>query len=318
MSLARRLQVGLALGACALSVVLLGPWRARAATAVPSCAPSHLHLKFVDFQGATGRRYWDFAYKNTGPKCSIKGYPKIVLLNGHGHALSDKVHHLTGSHATKVTIAHNGRAFFTFQYADSGFCSTPPVVAHKFKIFAPGATSATLFNPAPQNMGPASICKGSEMVWPLRGKLAPFARDATAAASPICSPGSLRLDAVGGQGFTSHTEIVFALRNVSAHTCHLHGYPGVAALDANAGVLNPTASRKAGSKPTITLHTWQRAFFDVVYTDGGPCIPHTVTAYGLQVIPPGDTGHLVYYLGKTSLCAPPTLTVTPVSHNSTP
>ena len=66
------------------------------------------------------------------------------------------------------------------------------------------------------------------------------------------------------------------------------------------------------------MHTWQRAFFHVVYTVGGPCVPHTVTAYGLQVIPPGDTGHLVYYLGPTSLCSPPSLTVTPVSHSSAP
>lgn len=138
------------------------------------------------------------------------------------------------------------------------------------------------------------------------------------ATTPICAPSALRLDKVSGQGFTSHREIVFGLRNVTAHTCHLKGYPGVAALDAHAAVLTPTASRKAGPKPTIVLHTWQRAFFQVVYVVGGPCIPHTVTAYGLQVIPPGDRGHLTYYLGATSLCAPPSLTVTPVSHSSAP
>ena len=141
---------------------------------------------------------------------------------------------------------------------------------------------------------------------------------AVGAGTPVCAPSALRLDRVGGQGFTSHREIVFGLRNVTARTCHLKGYPGVAALNAHAGVLSPTATRRPGSKPTIVLHPWQRAFFQVVYTVGGPCAPHTVNAYAIQVIPPGDTGHLVYYLGRTSLCAPPSLTVTPVSHNSAP
>lgn len=141
---------------------------------------------------------------------------------------------------------------------------------------------------------------------------------ASTASTPNCAPGGLRLDRVGGQAFSSHREIVFGLRNVTGHTCHLKGYPGVAALNSHARILSPTAVRMPGSQPTIVMHTWRRAFFRVVYTVGGPCVPHTVTAYGLQVIPPGATGHLVYYLGPTSLCSPPSLTVTPVSHSSAP
>jgi hypothetical protein len=136
--------------------------------------------------------------------------------------------------------------------------------------------------------------------------------------TPVCAPSSLRLDAIGGQGFTSHREIAFALRNVTAQTCHLKGYPGVGLLDHNAVLLSPKVKRVSGSTPTLVLHTWQRAFFNVVYTVGGPCVPHTLAVYGLQVIPPSDSGHLVYYLGPTSMCAPPGATVTPVSHTPGP
>jgi hypothetical protein len=146
------------------------------------------------------------------------------------------------------------------------------------------------------------------------------ARAATgrAAATPVCSPAHLRLDKIGGQGFTSHREIAFALRNVAAQTCHLKGYPGVGLLDHNATLLSPTVARRPGPKPMLVLHTWQRAFFNVVYVVGGPCIPHTITVYGLQVTPPADTGHLVYYLGPTSMCAPPAATVTALSTHPGP
>jgi hypothetical protein len=320
MPMARRSRSVAAAGAFAVAglvvlVLAAAPWRARAAVPAPTCSPGQLHLKFIDFQGATGHRFWDFAFKNTGSKCTVKGYPKVVLLDSHGHALSAKVKHLAGSHAKAVTVGHNKRAFFTFQYADSGFCSSPPVIAHKFELSLPGAHVNTVFNPVPKNMGPASMCKGSEFVWPLRATSGPTA---DAAGTPVCAPSGLRLDKIGGQGFTSHREIAFALRNVTAQTCHLKGYPGVGLLDHNATLLSPSVTRVPGPKPTLVLHTWQRAFFNVVYVVGDPCIPHTITVFGLQVTPPANTGHLVYYLGSTSLCSPPSATVTALSHHPGP
>ena len=318
MSVARRFPLlalvgGLVLAAIAALAVALN---ARAATTLPACAPGKLKLRYIDNQGAAGRRYYDFAFVNGGAKCTVKGYPRVVLLGKHGHALSAHVAHLPMSHATTVTVAHGKRAFFTVQWADGGFCPPPHVGAYKLRLFATGASSGTVYNLG----GLTSMCKGSAYVWPLRPTLAvssptPYA---AGAGSPTCAPASLRLDATGGQAFTSHREIVFALRNVTSQTCHLKGFPGVGLLDQHAALLSPTVTRVAGPKPTITLHTWQRAFFRVVYTVGGPCIPHTLNVYGLQVTPPNDTGHLAYYLGRTSMCAPPDATVTAVSHNSAP
>lgn len=310
MTLSRRLLVPALTGALALTA-LAAALTARAATAVSACAPSQFKLKYVDNQGATGHRYYDFAFVNTGAKCNVKGYPRVVLLGKHGHPLNAHVTHLSGSTAKVVAVAHGKRAFFTLQWADGGFCPPPHVAAYKLRLFAPGASSGTVYGLG----GLTSMCKGSVYVWPLRVKLALSAVDA---GSPTCAPAALRLDATGGQAFTGHREIVFALRNVTSQTCHLKGFPGVGLLDQHATLLSPTVARVPGPRPTITLHTWQRAFFRIVYVTGGPCIPHTLTVYGLQVTPPNDTGHLGYYLGRTSMCAPPDATVTAVSHNSAP
>jgi hypothetical protein len=315
MLVARRVYVlAVALAAAGALAVTMS---ARAVVSVLPCGASQLHLRFLGAQGAAGTLFYEFAFKNSGHACVIKGFPKLVLLDKHGHVVKAHVGHWTSHPVTQITIAHNKRAFFFVRYGQGGACSpSKRIGAARFKLFAPGLTPGTVFNVVPVLHGQASICRGTLQVSPLRLKASPGASDAIA--TPICAPSALRLDQKGGQGFTSHRELVLALRNVTGHTCHLKGYPGVAALDAHAAVLSPTATRVPASKPTIVLHTWQRAFFRVVYTVGGPCVPHTVTAFGLQVIPPGDTGHLVLYLGPTSLCAPPDLTVTPVSHNSAP
>jgi hypothetical protein len=186
-------------------------------------------------------------------------------------------------------------------------------VARRFYVLA--ATGAVALAAASALVVTLSA-RAAVSVSPLRLTATPVAGDAVA--TPVCTPAHLRLDAIGGQGFVSHREIAFALRNVAGTTCHLKGYPGVGLLDRNAALLSPTVARKPGATPTVVLHTWQRAFFNVVYVVGGPCVPHTLTAYGLQVTPPSDTGHLAYYLGRTSMCAPPSATVTPVSTHPGP
>lgn len=308
--MARRFLLPALLAAVVLSG-LTAALSVGAAAIVPRCPAAQLHFKYVDNQGAASHRYFDFAFVNRGATCAVAGYPRVALLGRHGHPLAARVTHLGGSHAATVTVGHGKRAFFTVQWADGGACPAPHVVAYKLRLTAPGASASSVYGLG----GAVSMCKGSAHVWPLRAKLAPFARDA---GSPTCPVSSLRLDAIGGQAFTSHREIALALRNVSAQTCHLKGFPGAGLLDAHAAQLSPTVHRVPGPTPTLTLHTWQRAFFNVVYTVGGPCVPHTLTAYALAVIPPNDVSHLVYYLGKTVMCAPPNATVTAVSHTPGP
>jgi hypothetical protein len=123
--------------------------------------------------------------------------------------------------------------------------------------------------------------------------------------TPVCSATNLRLDKFGpGQGFTSHRQWDFALRNVSSQTCHLRGYPGVTLLNVSAASTGVSAAHHTTVPvTTVTLGPWKRAFFSFVYVTSGPCVPHFFTAYGLRVTPPGTHGHLGYYAGRFQVCS---------------
>jgi Protein of unknown function (DUF4232) len=128
---------------------------------------------------------------------------------------------------------------------------------------------------------------------------------AGAAGPPRCATSNLRLDFVGGQGFTSHRAWDFGLRNVGSTTCHLKGYPGVGLLDAHARPISVTVVRNtAFPVKNVVLHPWQRAYFSFVYVISGPCLPHFFSAYGLQVFPPNSAARLVYYAGRFDVCDP--------------
>ena len=121
-------------------------------------------------------------------------------------------------------------------------------------------------------------------------------------APPTCSVAQLRVDKAGGQGFTSHREWDFVLRNVSPNTCRLAGFPKIKLLDKNAKPINYKVVHNGTSNGVVVLHTWQRAKFAFVFTVAGPCIPHTFNAYGLRVTPPGASGGLTWYAGSFGVC----------------
>jgi Protein of unknown function (DUF4232) len=125
-----------------------------------------------------------------------------------------------------------------------------------------------------------------------------------AGSTPQCATSSLRLDRIGGQGFTSHQEWDFALRNVSPKTCHLKGYPRVVLLDKGARPISVHVDHHPGAQQTVVLHAWQRAFVSFVYVVSGPCIPHFFSAYGLALFPPGSGQRLVFYKGRFDVCSP--------------
>jgi hypothetical protein len=98
-------------------LVALGAWAFAAPSAglssppVPRCVSSQLTLKFVSFQGATGHRFWQLAFKNLGSTCSMHGFPRVVLLNGAGHVIPATVKHEAGTVPT-VSVAHGNRGHF--------------------------------------------------------------------------------------------------------------------------------------------------------------------------------------------------------------
>jgi hypothetical protein len=108
---------------------------------------------------------------------------------------------------------------------------------------------------------------------------------------------------VRGQGFTSHRAWDFGLPNAGSTTCHLKGYPGVGLLDAHAHPINVAVSRNtAFPVKNVVLHPWQRAYFSFVFVVGGPCLPHSFSAYGLGVFPPNSAARLAYCAGRFDVC----------------
>ena len=127
----------------------------------------------------------------------------------------------------------------------------------------------------------------------------------TTAAGPVrCRAADLTLSFLGQQGATGHGELGFALRNTSGRSCATIGYPGVLFLD-----------RSGAPLPTVPAHTTNDFFGStpltaLVVAPGGTVsfrlgVTHGIsspagctTAYGLQVIPPGETATLRTTIGS--------------------
>lgn len=123
---------------------------------------------------------------------------------------------------------------------------------------------------------------------------------ATAAGAPSCTTTGLVvwLD-TRGNGSAGGTYYNLEFSNVSGHTCTLHGYPGVSAVNLAGRRLGSAASRNNAHKPVvITLAsattknmagTLATAVLKI--TDAGVYPPTCgqVIAAGVRVYPPGQT-----------------------------
>jgi hypothetical protein len=156
--------MGFGVGVALIAIAGLGPVSGSASTRTPRCVSSQLRLKEVSFQGATGKRIWDFAFKNVGNTCTLHGYPGAGLLDKHGHLVA------TGKRVPAtvktVTIAQNKRGFFRFVYTDGGFCDKN-YKAYRFQFIAPNLTHKFIFDPTTLNHGVVTACKGSEKIKPV-------------------------------------------------------------------------------------------------------------------------------------------------------
>jgi hypothetical protein len=133
----------------------------------------------------------------------------------------------------------------------------------------------------------------------------------------------MSLSYLGGQGATGHGELGFALRNTSSQTCSTYGYPGVQFLD-KAGRALPTTSIHTtqdffGSLPKLPLTVAPGATvsFRLGVTHGMTSTAGCTTAYGLQAIPPNDTGTLRTAIGNGGAYQCRTATVSPLQRGTT-
>jgi len=123
---------------------------------------------------------------------------------------------------------------------------------------------------------------------------------AAAAGTPSCRTSGLVvwLD-TRGNGAAGGTYYNLEFTNVSGHTCTLHGYPGVSAVNLVGHRLGSAASRNNAHTPVVvtlasgTTANMADTLATVVLkiTDAGvyPSTCSQVTAAGLRVYPPGQT-----------------------------
>ncbi len=120
---------------------------------------------------------------------------------------------------------------------------------------------------------------------------------AAAAGAPRCATAGLVVwlnDEQGG-GTAGSVYYKLELTNLSGHTCVLHGYPTVWAVDLRGRELGSGASREALQPPrVVTLANGAGASAGLRVIDAG-ALPACgeVTAAGLRVYPPGQTASKV-------------------------
>jgi hypothetical protein len=160
--------VATALAAAALAGPAVG-----ADSAVPPCSSAQLSLRFVGMSAATGHRFIDYAFKNTGArKCSLRGYPSAALLNKQGsviHSSQAKVHRWPLSKVRTVVIAPGKRAFFSFTWVDGAFCPGNSFTFYSLRVFPPKNAKSFRWH-----LGTTPTCSGSAMVSAVRPKVFPF------------------------------------------------------------------------------------------------------------------------------------------------
>jgi hypothetical protein len=120
------------------------------------------------------------------------------------------------------------------------------------------------------------------------------AASAAPAATPKCAPGNLavwvNLETANSALGTTFYHLEFT--NMSGHTCHLVGFPGVSATNAAVSQLGSAARRDSGVPATVVnIASGGTAHSVLGWVDAAvqpSC--HQQTATFLRVFPPNDTG----------------------------
>jgi hypothetical protein len=120
--------------------------------------------------------------------------------------------------------------------------------------------------------------------------LAPGARGASGTTTPRCTVRDLAVWLGDGPGGASAGHVVYPIEfsNISDHTCHLLGFPGVSA--ARRHQIGLPADRSGGPPQLVTLAPRQTGHTLVQFTDVGvidPSVCKPTTAEVIRVYPPG-------------------------------
>jgi len=169
----RRNRVGLLVVACACAAGLALPSSGLGAVA-PTCTSSQLTMRIVSFEGASGYRFWQLAFRNFGATCSLQGFSRVLLLGQNGHRIPVGFRRETGFSQDTVILEPAKSAFVAFTYLAGDFCTTSDFDVFRVKVFLPGTAGGFLLNPMPRNNGnPIFLCARSERVYPVTSEPGP-------------------------------------------------------------------------------------------------------------------------------------------------
>ncbi len=104
-----------------------------------------------------------------------------------------------------------------------------------------------------------------------------------------CRISQLRLSVARRRAAAGHRVWSLAFQNTSTARCSLQGFPSVQLMGRHGGTIKDGVHRTKGvPAPKLTLAPGQRAFFSLKFVAAGPCGSRSFTAYGLDVVAPGD------------------------------
>ncbi len=146
----------------------------------------------------------------------------------------------------------------------------------------------------------------------------PGGSSTTAAGTARCATTGLTGSVVGSSGAAGTIETTVSLKNTSAGSCVLGGYPGLQLLSADGSPLPTTVVRKgtysftAMPATTVTLPSGSSAYFNIGYSDVPVGDETTCPASAsLEITPPNAYDHLI--IGATlAPCGGGTMVVSPV------
>ncbi|MHB8439162.1 MAG: DUF4232 domain-containing protein [Acidimicrobiales bacterium] len=173
-------------------------------------------------------------------------------------------------------------------------CSSPPTSPHSSPPGSQATTSTTASSTTTTAAG-ATVCAGSDLVGTVSGD----------------------------QGAAGTTELTIALRNTSAITCGLEGYPG-AQLNGSDGSALPTDVVRGGPyafvsfAPTpVSLAPGASAYFNMGYSDVPTGTTACSAAASMWVTPPNDVDH-VTITQQLEVCDGGRINVSPVFGANSP
>jgi hypothetical protein len=111
-------------------------------------------------------------------------------------------------------------------------------------------------------------------------------------AAPCATGGLVVWMDTQGDAAAGTTYFKLKLTNQSGHTCTLHGYPGVSAVNLTGHQLGSAGTRSPSSIPTVSLAsgaTTNVTLGIVVAGNYPPSSCHPAPAAGIRVYPPGST-----------------------------